>query len=1025
VSESPPATEAGKTSGSGSGQEEKAKRCATLLIRGGAGTGKSTALRQRVAGLAGSDPAGPVGDQPLDPSRIAVIASTGRSAVAHRTQLEEILPGPYESLSVFTWEELAGEILRQHPIEAGLGPNFEVIGAAERLAMLLARVDDLPLRDHQIRGNPAGLLRELMIGIDRAKREGTDGGDLAGLIEVHDRILAAADLIDQNELPRIAATLLEDQAIASQVVTRYPHLVIDELEDLHPARAALLKGLAAAGPESVTAAIDPSRAIYGPGAEERFRATFPDQEEITLENAWRMSSVRIKAARAALGPGPLPEGAWLASGDEGSVRYWRPVSPRAEAQAVAREVEHQIGAGTAPEDLAVAVPDVNSQGGGIAGALAERGIPARLGGGAALFRQPEVRDTIAWLRALCDPTDSRAVTRALMRPPTELRSIDLARLTQISKRRKLDLVSACEAALESPQMAPEARQRIEAFLGLYRAAAGALDTRRPDAYVRRLIERIGFRRQRLFAARPEIAERLLGLSRLAAIATDYSRRDPNASVREFTGFLEALAEGALEPAGGPVLPGVGSVTVVNLDMLKGGEWARIWVLGLERPFGIVRTPGPGLGQEPIHPGGPETARVAVATALTSAREEVVLSRAGDLEPDPVAAILDATGGLEEIHEEELFGPAEDVAATYRNLLGEVIEASWKTGSELNEPRLDTALDLNRAIARYLELLKLAALAQRDGTATDAEAVEALNGLLAQIATPEQQAELDASTLDPYLLAAERERGVRQTLANSRSEPSLDPFLPRRGDDLRLSATDLDMYLTCPLKYKFARVFGIPTPPTINMRFGILIHNVLQRFHETELSGPSPTGEDGLTRLLALLDEGWRRGGFGESHDELQFLDRAREAMRTYWQNEEQADSRPAFLERQFEFKVGPHFLRGRVDRVDHSPAGGYEVIDYKTGQRVDSSRHGGDIQLALYRLGAQEAWGIEPQAGSYYYVLEGEKVEVAAAPDDRERVERTVLEVGEGILGQDFEPRPSPAVCGWCDFKLVCPAAEA
>jgi DNA helicase-2/ATP-dependent DNA helicase PcrA len=233
-----------------------------------------------------------------------------------------------------------------------------------------------------------------------------------------------------------------------------------------------------------------------------------------------------------------------------------------------------------------------------------------------------------------------------------------------------------------------------------------------------------------------------------------------------------------------------------------------------------------------------------------------------------------------------------------------------------------------------------------------------------------------------------------------------------------------MYLTCPLKYKFARVFGIPTPPTVNMRFGIVIHNVLQRFHELELEVGRPV-PDGEKRLMAMLDEGWRRGGFGDSHDELQFLDRARDAMRAYWRSEENSDSEPAFLERQFEFKVGPHFLRGRVDRVDRKPDGEFEVIDYKTGQRVDSSRHGGDIQLALYRLGAREAWGIEPEVGSYYYVLEGEKVEVESAPDDRERVERTVLEVGEGVLGQDFEPRPSPAVCGWCDFKLVCPAAEA
>jgi DNA helicase-2/ATP-dependent DNA helicase PcrA len=52
-------------------------------------------------------------------------------------------------------------------------------------------------------------------------------------------------------------------------------------------------------------------------------------------------------------------------------------------------------------------------------------------------------------------------------------------------------------------------------------------------------------------------------------------------------------------------------------------------------------------------------------------------------------------------------------------------------------------------------------------------------------------------------------------------------------------------------------------------------------------------------------------------------------------------------------------------------------------------------------------------------------VPVESGPDDRERVERTALEVGEGILGQDFEPRPSPGVCGWCDFRLVCPASEA
>ena len=46
----------------------------------------------------------------------------------------------------------------------------------------------------------------------------------------------------------------------------------------------------------------------------------------------------------------------------------------------------------------------------------------------------------------------------------------------------------------------------------------------------------------------------------------------------------------------------------------------------------------------------------------------------------------------------------------------------------------------------------------------------------------------------------------------------------------LSASDIDTYRTCPLKYKFARVFRIPQEPTLNQRFGILVHQVLERFH---------------------------------------------------------------------------------------------------------------------------------------------------------------------------------------------------
>ena len=95
-----------------------------------------------------------------------------------------------------------------------------------------------------------------------------------------------------------------------------------------------------------------------------------------------------------------------------------------------------------PARVAVLVPEITHEGQAVSVALEERAIPHRLVGEAAFFQRAEIRDVLAWLRLLADPTDAGAVVRALARPPIELRSVDIARCTQIARRRKLDMVSA-------------------------------------------------------------------------------------------------------------------------------------------------------------------------------------------------------------------------------------------------------------------------------------------------------------------------------------------------------------------------------------------------------------------------------------------------------------------------------------------------------------------------------------------------------------------------------------------------------
>src|SRR5205814_331457 len=161
-------------------------------------------------------------------------------------------------------------------------------------------------------------------------------------------------------------------------------------------------------------------------------------------------------------------------------------------------------------------------------------------------------------------------------------------------------------------------------------------------------------------------------------------------------------------------------------------------------------------------------------------------------------------------------------------------------------------------ARYLELIKVAALIERAKAGQPvAEALPEVNDILLQQATPEQREILQGSALDDWLLDTARDPERRPLGADDAGEPSLDPFIPRRGEGLMLSASDIDTYRTCPLKYKFARVFRIPQEPTVHRRFGIVVHQVLERFH----SGDGQPGS--LPQLLGLLEAGWRRAGFGE------------------------------------------------------------------------------------------------------------------------------------------------------------------
>ena len=331
------------------------------------------------------------------------------------------------------------------------------------------------------------------------------------------------------------------------------------------------------------------------------------------------------------------------------------------------------------------------------------------------------------------------------------------------------------------------------------------------------------------------------------------------------------------------------------------------------------------------------------------------------------------------------------------------------------PRTSTA-----AVARYLELIKLAALVQRPGRGAGRRGDRGAQ----RAARPGRHARAAGGARGLGARRLRDRRGARAggpPRAGRRArEPSLEQFIPRRGDGLALSASDIDLYRTCPLKYKFARVFAIPQEPTINQRFGILIHQVLERFHTEELRaeaparppvGPARRGREPRPAAGAV------RGGLAAHR--LRLLRRRAPVPRPRRRGagplprapRSRSESQPGLAgARASPSRSAPHQLRGRVDRVDRLPDGGYELIDYKTGERrtgpaarTCSSRSTGSAPARRGRSRPSSA------ATGTCSTTSGSRCR--PRPTTPSGSSARCSRSAAGIEGQDFEPRPSYEIC--------------
>lgn len=232
----------------------------------------------------------------------------------------------------------------------------------------------------------------------------------------------------------------------------------------------------------------------------------------------------------------------------------------------------------------------------------------------------------------------------------------------------------------------------------------------------------------------------------------------------------------------------------------------------------------------------------------------------------------------------------------------------------------------------------------------------------------------------------------------------------------LSYSQISLYQSCPLNYKFQYIDRMKPRDKWYFSFGSSLHLCAEYFFKVKVP-PPPS----LDALLKYYEKVWLSKGYESAEEEAKYKIYGREILTRFWELHSADFRMPVAVEHLFYIDVDGVKLRGYIDRIDKLDSGGLSIVDYKTSQQLFTKEYlKNDLQLTLYQLAIQEMWYLPVEKLTLYHLRSNTPC-TSAARDTKQLDEarRLVVEVAESITRQRFPAVENP-FCP-CDFAEHCP----
>ena len=975
---------------------------APLMILAGAGTGKTTTLFHRILYM--------IEMQKIDPKTILAITYTEKAAKELRTRVKKQLNTETSSITVGTLHAFCYSIVKTYNQNKKDAPTLLEEGDA--IFLLLNHFDSFrPFESVEFALDPVkavtqsfipffNRLRDELINLDHVKNPDIDGkliteetvaqlNDLRRIYPLFQALKKKRNYVDYGDMILQAYLMMdEDSSLRETLQDTYRHIIVDEFQDNNHALNEVI-GMIACKHGSITVVGDDDQVIYsfrGASAynirdfQKRYQH-FPDYKEISLVENYRSHQQILNVANDVIltnkdriaktltaykqKNGFFPELWWGTKKDQLSF--------------MATKIRTLVSSGEYDyQDIAI-LCRTRAQVKEAVKALQKVHVPvfAYL---TEYFQIPAIRDVMAWCSLLANGQHQNSALYRILNH--YLRDEETLRIFQAFSKR--DSTPRLELIGDMWDTLPDIiRHKLEFPMELIRFLQADIRKKHADEMVWEICERTNLFRPLFdrYEYQDQIAIQNVG--DFIKRAQSFTKNHPDTpSLPSFIHYMSTLQRsGSIAPIY-PKIPTRPAILVQTIHGVKGGEFPAVFVPFNQtgsfplnyRPSRIVdRPPDDWLAYSRATSLTPkehhyQEERRIFYVALTRAKDKLFI-----LAPDKRTSPFIKKDLTLSLTEENTMPKTESSAEP----------SSVSQLRHRYETRLNDAIALN----------------QYDQAHTLIKCVERLASI--------EKDDTIVWTDHPWEIELKNELH--------------DNFEPSSADPLSLSASSIETYASCPLKYRLSNIDHVPEKPSKpQLTFGNIIHQVLEKFHD----GDTVQTE---AHLLALLDEYWTSEGFDYQSREEKFFEQGQELLKRYWTFIK--DNPPDIIatEREFQFDIKDVTIRGKIDRIDHGSAG-LRVIDYKTSKTASPAKK--SLQLAIYSLYLQQSedtalHGLPEWAGLFFLREKDDPLKTHQFTiEELLETRNNISEVASNIRKKRF-PAKKGFHCEWCDYKhLLCPEWE-